>query len=365
MRRLACGLLLCAVVAVASAQERVLQMADSIVKYQMKSGGWPKNQDWLEGVSEHEAGMWAKTGIGSTIDNGATVTEMRTLVKAVDKLEDIKAASSDRMNKMVLESDELRYREAFVRGLQFLLAMQYPNGGFPQFHPARSTEDYSSQITFNDNAMVNVMRLLKGVADEDTQYKNIGVDKGLRRKCRAAYERGLQCVMNCQIRVDESGRVLTYGTEEWKKGRRTVWCQQHDKMTLAPTKARAYELPSYTAHGETVDLIELLMDEQDQTAEVKEAINGAVEWLKAHAMKDVTVEHFTNEDGEKDIRMAKKKGAPLLWARFYDLESGEPMYCDRDGVPRKSLSEIGYERRNGYQWVGDSPQRVIDRYEKK
>jgi PelA/Pel-15E family pectate lyase len=40
------------------------------------------------------------------------------------------------------------------------------------------------------------------------------------------------------------------------------------------------------------------------------------------------------------------------------------MFCDRDGVPHKHLSEIGYERRIGYSWVGDSPKRVIERYKK-
>ena len=67
-----------------SAQRTVRQQADSIVKYQMKSGGWPKNQDWLKGVDPKEAALWKTTGIGSTIDNGATVTEMEHLAAAVN-----------------------------------------------------------------------------------------------------------------------------------------------------------------------------------------------------------------------------------------------------------------------------------------
>ena len=35
-----------------------------------------------------------------------------------------------------------------------------------------------------------------------------------------------------------------------------------------------------------------------------------------------------------------------------------------DGIPQKDLSAIGYERRNGYLWVGDGPKRVIERYKK-
>lgn len=349
----------------AKAQEKTQQLADSIVKYQLQSGGWPKNQDWLGGVEPRQAAMWRRTGIGSTIDNGATVGEMKVLARALDKVEAIKAGGYGWLDVKALEADEARYRTAFMRGLAYLLKMQYANGGFPQFYPPKRNEDYSVQITFNDNATVNVLRLLRDVADGAEAYRNVGVDKSVRKKCGAAYERGVQCVLDCQIRVDEQGRVLEYGSEAWKTGRRTVWCQQHDRKTLAPAKARAYELPSYTGHGETVELVELLMEVENPSAEVREAIASAVEWLKAHAMKDVLLERFTNADGQPDIRLVEQKGAPLLWARYYDLANGEPMFCDRDGVPVKALQDIGYERRNGYQWVGDSPRRVIERFEKQ
>ena len=31
------------------------------------------------------------------------------------------------------------------------------------------------------------------------------------------------------------------------------------------------------------------------------------------------------------------------------------VFCDRDGQPRRSLQEISYERRNGYDWYCNSP----------
>lgn len=344
------------------AQEKAQQMADTIVKYQLKSGGWPKNQDWLKGVDPKEAKAWAKTGIGSTIDNGATVFEMNTLAVAVDRVYEIEADGYGWMDTKVLEAQREQYCTAFRLGLLYLLKMQYDNGGFPQYFPAKKGEDYSSQITFNDNAMVNVLKLLRDVANDAETYRRMGVDKSLKKKCLAAYEKGLQCVLDCQIRVDDAGKVLAYGTEEWKTGKKTVWCQQHDKKTLVPVKARAYELPSYTGQGETVAILDLLMDVQNPSEAVKEAVKCGVEWLEAHAMKDVEVEHFWTDGGDDDIRLVERVGAPLLWARFYDLEKAEPMYCGRDGVPKKNLSDIDYERRNGYQWVGNAPQRVIDRY---
>ena len=346
-----------------SAQRNLQQLVDSIVKYQLKSGGWPKNQDWLKGVDPKEAKVWRKTGIGGTIDNGATTTEMETLAKAVAYMDKMSAEVplwvDDDKTKVMRE----QYCRAFAKGLAYLLEMQYENGGFPQFYPAKKEEGYSSQITFNDNAMVNVLKILRDVGHDESRFRCMGIDKKTQKKCVTAYMKGLQCLLDCQIRVDAEGKVLEYGTDAWKQGVRTVWCQQHDKQTLAPVKARAYELPSYTGNGETCSILDLLMDVENPSEEVKEAVRSGVEWLKAHVMKDVAVERFTNEEGLTDIRLAKRQGAEPLWARYYDLEHGEPMFCGRDGVPRKNLSEIGYERRNGYSWVGNAPKRVIERYE--
>jgi pectinesterase len=44
--------------------------------------------------------------------------------------------------------------------------------------------------------------------------------------------------------------------------------------------------------------------------------------------------------------------APALWARFYEIETNRPFFCDRDGIPKYSFNEIGHNRRNGYSWYG-------------
>ena len=309
----------------ASAQHRVL--ADSIVTYQMPSGGWAKNQDWLRGPDVQYMNRCFSTGVGSTIDNGATTSEMKVLAQAY------------------AETHDERYREAFVRGLRYLFAMQYANGGFPQFYPVRKAAAYSSHITFNDCAMTNVMRLLRDVAEDRDLYAPLQLPKSLRRQAGKSFRKAVGCILKCQIRKD---------------GRLTVWCQQHDEHTLAPAPARAFELASYTGHGETVDIILLLREIKNPSKAVRAAIDGAVEWLKQHAIHDMEVERFTNSDGKPDIRLVRREGAPLLWARYYDLDNAEPFFCDRDGQPRKRLEDIGYERRNGYSWLGTSPQKVIE-----
>ena len=319
-----------------SAQD--VALADSIVKYQLPCGGWPKNQDWLRGADQAYMAECRQTGIGGTIDNGATTGELKVLAGVIAACKTQKLAKT--------------YQAAFLHGIQYLLDMQYENGGWPQFWPKRSATSYSNHITFNDNAMVNVMRLLKDVADGKSPYDKVKMPKSLRGACKQAFWRGIQCILDCQIK-DADGKL-------------TVWCQQHDEVTLAPASARKYELAAYCGHGETVGILELLMDVESEAGSMKiciqQAVGCAVAWLETHAIHNMKLESFVNEDGLSDKRFVPAEGTPDIWARYYDLEKGEPLYSDRHGLPLKDFNAIGYERRNGYSWLGDSPRRVIERF---
>lgn len=319
--------------------------ADTVLAYQFPSGGWPKNHQWqrrdIDGREQAERAKLREamrsTGIGSTIDNDATSQEIVFLAK------------------MYALTRDSRYLKSFVDGINFIINCQYANGGWPQFWPSRGSgydhvAPYADHITFNDDAMVNVMKLLRDVAEAKSPFDMPELDGDLRSSSRESFDRGVQCVLDCQIRKD---------------GKLTVWCQQHDEVTLAPAPARAYELPSFTAHGETVDILMLLMALPNPSDEVKASIKAGVEWLEAHALRGVDFEYFTNEDGKRDRRIVQTGDSSIVnWARYYDLETERPFYCDRDGIKRYDFSEVGYERRNGYSWIGDSPLRAIMRYQK-
>uniref|UniRef100_UPI0025E61269 pectate lyase n=1 Tax=uncultured Brevundimonas sp. TaxID=213418 RepID=UPI0025E61269 len=50
-----------------------------------------------------------------------------------------------------------------------------------------------------------------------------------------------------------------------------------------------------------------------------------------------------------------------IWARFYDLEDGRPIYIGRDSIIRRDLMQIEHERRNGYRYVGEWPETLLTR----
>jgi pectinesterase len=54
--------------------------------------------------------------------------------------------------------------------------------------------------------------------------------------------------------------------------------------------------------------------------------------------------------------------AEPLWGRFMELDDNRVFFCDRDGIKKYTLTEIGSERRNGYRWYTNEPQKVLNEY---
>jgi len=148
--------------------------------------------------------------------------------------------------------------------------------------------------------------------------------------------RGIDCILKTQIR---------------QNGQLTGWCAQHHEVTLEPVWARAYEPPSLSG-GETVGIISFLMSIENPTPEVTAAIEGAVTWLKAVEIKGVRLEGARRGDGRMERQLIKDPNSTGVWARFYELNTNRPLYLDRDSKFRYDFSEIGYERRSGYDYHG-------------
>lgn len=294
----------------------------NLLTFQTPAGGWCKGYDAHQ-PRDTQAG---KAGYGGwngtpTIDNGATWSEITLLARV--------AATSGREE----------YRLACQRGISFLLARQYPNGGWPQRSPLDPGDhQYGTHITFNDNAMTEVLGLLMDIGD-DRHPAYAFIEPDLRQQIATAVERGIDCILRCQIEV---------------AGQPTVWCQQHDEQTLAATSARAYELPALSS-SESARIVRLLMRIERPDIRVRRAITAAQSWFARTAItgKRIAERPDPSVKGGRDRSLVDDPGAPPLWARYYDIENGRPFFCGRDGVKRWSLAEIDAERRNGYAWYGN------------
>ena len=303
-----------------------------MLAYQRVTGGWPKNIDKCRPHTPEELAE-IKTQRDrrndSTTDNNATTTQMTFLAR------------------LYQATGDTRYRDAFLAGMEYLLSGQYPNGGWPQFWP--DPQGYQIHITFNDGAMANTLTLLRDIFEQHEPYGGNLTDETLRTRLRVAFEKGIDCILATQIRVD---------------GKPTVWCQQHDRETFAPAPARSYELPSFCS-AESSQIVGLLMQLPAPDKRIKEAVHGAMAWFEANKLMGYRLERTGRpKSPESDTRLVADPAAGPLWGRCYDLEKCEIYVCDRDGIPRKSLEEIGHERRNGYSWYNDNPLSLYPVYDK-
>jgi PelA/Pel-15E family pectate lyase len=270
--------------------------------------------------------LQAKSKTDSTLDNGATHTQMRYLAR-------VYTATG-------LE----RFKDGFLRGLDYLLAAQYRNGGWPQFYPSQGNPKYSRYITFNDGAMIGAARLLRDVAEQKPEYAF--VDQARRGKTQQSVNKGIECILKTQIVVD---------------GRRTAWCQQHDDKTLKPRDARTYEKASITG-SDSADIVRFLMDIRNPNSRVIDAVQSAVAWFDAVKLGGIKV--VRKPDGSEkgyDVVVVEDPNAPPIWARFYDIRTNRPIFCGRDGRVKYSLAEIEHERRTGYSWYGSWPRELLTR----
>lgn len=295
------------------------RLTASVLSWQTPSGGWSKRIDLYAGPRTpgtaygSEGDGWAYV---PTIDNEATVAQLRWLgVVAGAGLADPAV------------------RVAIARGVAYLERAQAPNGCWPQVYPLAG--GYHDAATFNDDAGVNVLRLLRDVASGRLP----GAPDDTRALARAAERRGVGCLVRAQVR---------------EGGVPTVWGQQHDPLTLAPVGARSYEHASL-ASKESATIVDFLMELPAPSPEVVVAVHAAADWFRRTALRDSVYEY--------GVGTRHRPGAPLLWPRMIELGTGRALFSNRDGVRRYAHDALT-DRRQGYAWYSDQPDATLRRYER-
>lgn len=303
--------------------------SESILVWQRSNGGWGKAVPDLSSYSiaqtdaQIATALNTKNNTDTTIDNGHVTTELRYL------LEDYKSTNNP------------NYLVAAEKAIDFLLTAQYANGGWPQYYPDKSL--YRHQITYNDDAIVKVMNVMWDISKSKNNLEL--VNPSYKSKAVTAFNKGIDIILKTQITSPA--------------GKKTAWCAQHDEVTLLPALARAYELPSISG-SESVGIIRTLMLVENPSAEVKQAIKDAVDWFNTAKIVGYATQKVTlagSPDGF-DVVVVPAAGN-IMWARFYDLSTGLPFFCGRDGIKKNTLAEIEIERRSGYSWYGTWPSTII------
>lgn len=311
----------------------VTEIADNILLFQKSNGGWPKNYDMQAILTEEQkkAVLKTKNDLNTTFDNGATYSQMNYLAKAysLTKIE--------------------KYKDAFLSGIEFVLTAQYDNGGWPQYYPDK--KGYRKYITFNDGAMIGIMKLFYKIVNRKEEFSFI--QDSLYTKINLAYNKGIECILNCQI--EENGKL-------------TAWCQQHDNIDFRPQNARSFE-PASICNGESSAVVKFLMSIKEPNERIIKSVTNAVKWFEESKIYGIRVEEikadkidYVYHTTDLDIIVVEDTDAKPIWTRFYELGTHKPMFCNRDGKVVYSLEEVERERRTGYAWYIYDPQEVLDSY---
>lgn len=307
-------------------------IAENILLYQRDNGGWRENEDPLRILPDDEKKqIFAdRAKLDTSLDNRNGWPQVEYLAGAYNRT-----------------GDE-RYRAACLRGLEFIFAAQHPSGGFPHSYP--SQEDYRPHLTFADDVLPDILRTLRKIAGGGEPFGF--VEKSLRVRAAEAVRRGDACILKLQVRVN---------------GELTVWAGQYHYQTLAPTKARAFELPSLVSR-ESVAVTRYLMSIDEPSPEIVRAVETAIAWFERVKIRGLRLETFQAEPvkytwhtSTEDRRTVPDPAAPPLWARFYDLENSKPFLANRDGEKVYTLAEVARERRTGYDWFGTWPAELLEK----
>src|SRR5690606_1797029 len=100
------------------------------------------------------------------------------------------------------------YYLSFLKGFDFVLKAQYPNGGWPQYYPGSnkiwdpgisrwSPDGIAGFITYNDDAMTRVLWLLKDISESHQDFSFL--DEERRIKAKEAVSRGIACLLKSQV----------------------------------------------------------------------------------------------------------------------------------------------------------------------
>ncbi len=313
--------------------DEAARIGDQLLLYQKSNGGFEKNIDMaLMLTATERAKLAASKDVikDTTIDNKATYTQIEYLGKLI-------TAS---MLKTSPPRYFPQYKEAYFKGVDYLLSMQYENGGFPQFYPQK--KGYYTHITYNDDAMIGVLELFRDITERAPDHQF--VDEERRKNAEAAVEKGLALTLKLQVSI---------------KGKPTIWAAQYNEVTLKPANARAFE-PASLSGGESVAIVKFLMGVKQPSKEVIDAVENAIAWYKQNKITGHRVDRKATPEGWK-YSFIKDAAAKPVWGRFYEMETMRPIFVGRDAVIKYDIKDIEAERAGGYAWYVSSPENLIEK----
>jgi len=296
-------------------------MITHLLSWQTPSGGWAKNTDFYSAARQPAQEFGVEQDYAPTFDNGATTLQIRILADAYQR------------------KPSKALAQALKAGIQLLSASQFPNGGFPQTYPL--VGGYHDLTTYNDGVTAQVVQLLQDVVAKPRDY--------------AVQSKALQT----QLQTTLTKAIDNILADQRSQGDKlTGWGQQHDPLDHQLRPARAFEMAAL-ATMESADILIALMRQPNPDSPLKNAVMQGIDWLQANKINDTEWRLHRDRDSE----LIASPGAPAIWPRFIDNNTGDALFGDRDGNIYHKVTDVSLERQLGYAWYHPAPQKALDQYD--
>ncbi len=280
------------------------EVAGALIWGQHPSGGWnymidfggePSLRDWYETIGWHGMHLEEMRHYygNATLDDGGTIDSGKFLLR------------------LYLEKRDPKYRGPLEKVVDFIIAAQYPIGGWPQRYPInqeysnRGLPDYTANITFNDDVAVDATDFLA------LTYQGLGDARVLE-----PLQRGMGIFLLAQQGRPQPGWALQYTRD------------------LKPAGARSSEPPSLATHT-TYACVMQMMKFYRWTGDTKylAGLDEALDWLdKLELPKERQLNGFTHPT-------------------FIEVGTDRPLYLKSIGSwTGDAWNEVTYEPRDGVSW---------------
>jgi PelA/Pel-15E family pectate lyase len=214
--------------------------------------------------------------------------------------------------RFYLEKRDVRYKPALDKAIDFVLAAQYPNGGWPQRYPPaeefpmHGSPDYTPFVTFNDD-----------VAAENIEFLIMCYRALNEKRLLTPVIRAMNSYLLTQQPQPQPGWAMQYSTD------------------MKPAAARSYEpaaLSTSTTAGNIVKLLEFYQLTGDK--KFIQRIPEALDWLDTVRLP------------ENQIRNGRSHPT------FVELKTNKPLYLHRRGA----------NVTNGEYYVDYNPEKTVVHY---
>lgn len=251
---------------------------------------------------------------------------------------------------------------SIIKLIDYIIAIsnsyEYSNGGIPLYYPKFDDEEWKYNISMKNGNFINYLRTIEIILNSNDllQFINNKIEQ-----LKNTYLKNLNLLLKLQINIGK---------------KKTIWSQYYNKNSLLPVNGNGNE-PNGLCSLESSQILLYLMDFDNPTTNIKNAIIGGCEWFKEHKIYGWTQifdkKSYNPEDSEdlteQQTLLTKYKYSPFpekmtIHSRYYDFDNQKPLFQENNKIyTLETFNDMSMSYRNNEFHVGLWGHYLLEIYE--